>query len=533
MPTRAARLTTLPGRLLTLALTLLAAFGSAAPGARAGDPPVFFIEVPALTEGAPFTGRIIVSLVNTASSDVSRSNPADGPFFDDPQPIYSMRVENLMPGDQIKFVDELSFPAPLKDLPAGRYMVQAVFDGAREHTVARQEAGNLNSPARLMVHDPDASPAVVQLPLLNIGQPPMLTVPNVEIVEVLSDLLSSFRGKDVFLRAGVVLPVGYEESRAYPAVYVVPGTPGNNVEFGGDHRDAYRFGFLRSRSEKLGEKINPLWSNAFYIVLDPMGPWGHHLFADSANNGPVGEALVTELIPAIEERFGLVDVPAGRIVTGHSSGGWSSIWLALHHPDVFGAAWASSPDPVDFTAFQRSNIYTDDSMFVDASGQEVPSYRKDGRARMTVRQENAMERVMDPDLGSQQQWASWFAVFGPRAANGAPAPLFDPLTGKIDRNVANAWAKYDIAALLRENPGVYGPILRDNVRILIGDQDNYYLERAVQNLKDQMTGLGLDGGDGSITIVSGADHSTVLTPESLDQTWAEMLGYFNAAGLAR
>ena len=32
------------------------------------------------------------------------------------------------------------------------------------------------------------------------------------------------------------------------------------------------------------------------VVLDPSCRLGHHVFADSANNGPVGEALTTELI---------------------------------------------------------------------------------------------------------------------------------------------------------------------------------------------------------------------------------------------
>ena len=37
------------------------------------------------------------------------------------------------------------------------------------------------------------------------------------------------------------------------------------------------------------------------VVLEPSCPLGHHVFADSANNGPVGQALVTEFLPRYVE----------------------------------------------------------------------------------------------------------------------------------------------------------------------------------------------------------------------------------------
>jgi len=42
---------------------------------------------------------------------------------------------------------------------------------------------------------------------------------------------------------------------------------------------------------------------------------------------PRGEALVKEFIPYLESQFHLIAKPEARIVTGHSSGGWSSLWL--------------------------------------------------------------------------------------------------------------------------------------------------------------------------------------------------------------
>src|SRR6266852_2518217 len=94
-----------------------------------------------------------------------------------------------------------------------------------------------------------------------------------------------------------------------------------------------------------------------YVTLDPSCRWGHQVFSDSDNNCPCVRALIEELIPHIEKQFRGLAVPGARFVTGHSSGGWSSLWLQVAYPDVFGGVWSTSPDPVDFHDFQRIDVY--------------------------------------------------------------------------------------------------------------------------------------------------------------------------------
>ena len=68
---------------------------------------------------------------------------------------------------------------------------------------------------------------------------------------------------------------------------------------------------------------------------------GHSVYANSAVNGPRGDALVEELIPYVDAHFRTVAAPTARFVTGHSSGGWSSLWLQVSYPDTFGGVWSS------------------------------------------------------------------------------------------------------------------------------------------------------------------------------------------------
>jgi hypothetical protein len=357
------------------------------------------------------------------------------------------------------------------------------------------------------------------------------------------------------LRAGVVLPKNYDATKTYAAVYEVPG-------FGGNDEGAR--GIARRRGR--GGKDDDLAESAFWIVLDPEGPNGHTLFADSANNGPCGKALVEELIPALEKKFPLIAKPEARLLRGHSSGGWSTLWLATEYPKTFGACWSSSPDPVDFRAFQLVDIYEDRSMFLLDNGldgafdvkqdavrarlnkvpqsltlENVPggnslivSYRRNGKPIMTIEREARGEDILGPDNTSGQQWDSWFAVFGPRNAAGNPAALFQ-INGLLDHKVAEQYRKYDIADRLRKEPDRFLPIFRDNIRLVVGSEDNFFLEQAVILLKQDVEKLTPGGtkGAGFITIVPKLDHGSIFGSTEIQAFESQMVEHLRKHGLVR
>ena len=55
-----------------------------------------------------------------------------------------------------------------------------------------------------------------------------------------------------------------------------------------------------------------------------------------------------EGIPYLESHFRLIPKGYARVLSGGSTGGWESLALQFYHPDDFGGAWSSAPDPVDF-----------------------------------------------------------------------------------------------------------------------------------------------------------------------------------------
>jgi S-formylglutathione hydrolase FrmB len=253
-----------------------------------------------------------------------------------------------------------------------------------------------------------------------------------------------------------------------------------------------------------------------HVTLDPTCRLGHHVFADSDNNGPCGQALVQELVPYIEKTYRGLGVPAARFVTGHSSGGWSSLWLQVAYPDFFGGVWSTAPDPVDFRDFQRVNIYAKDAnLFRDEQGNDRPLVRKSGKVLVHYKQFSDMEVVM----GRSGQLFSFEAVFGPRGGEGKPMPLWDRETGRIDPAVAKSWQRYDIRLVLQRNWETLAPKLRGKIHVYMGSEDNFYLEGATILLKQALSGL---GSDAIVEIFPGRDHGTLVDRALRERIATEM-----------
>ncbi|MCE9619498.1 MAG: hypothetical protein K8R92_06285 [Planctomycetes bacterium] len=497
-----------------IAIALLSLLAGVAGAAPEGDR--IEVVVPAesqeLLAKGPASGRLKLFLNATHSKN--RADPADGPFFEDPQPIYSVPVQSLKAGQPIVIdASATGWPVPIDQL-SGEYELQAVFDNHHAER-GHHSPGNLFSKPVTMTFDPHSRDTRV-IELTEVV--PDIALPkhdNVVWIDEISPMLTQATGRPTRHRAAVVLPHGYNNinfpRRVWPTIYVVPG-------FGG------RFVDVDACVRMLGASNTGGVPQAVWVILDPESPLGHHAFADSKLNGPRGAALVKELIPLLEERFRLIRDPQARLLTGHSSGGWSTLWLQLTHPEAFGGCWSSSPDPVDFTCFQLSDMYHDENMFTDAQGKPQGSYRRpigpnDDQVLMTVQQEVGMERALDPEGGSGEQWDSWNACFGaPGIRQDLPRNAFDPVTGRIDHEVIEKyWSPYDIARMVAKRWKELAPVFADKVHLLVGSRDSFYLERAVEKLRKQVAalqeadvraGAAPPAGGGFIEIIPGATHDT-------------------------
>lgn len=337
---------------------------------------------------------------------------------------------------------------------------------------------------------------------------------HVKLFEMRSELLSSFWGREMQMQAGVVLPPAYRADERLPVCYSISG-------FGGSHLSAVRAG--PSLVTSMRDQGYP---RMVYVFLNARCPLGHHEFADSVNNGPCGRALTEELIPALEREYHTFGAPPGRFLTGHSSGGWSSLWLQITYPELFNGTWSTAPDPVDFRDFTGIDIYAFDNAFKDPDGAPIMLVRRAGKFTTSL-EGFVRSEVKRRAYGGQ--FASFDAVFSPRGEDGRPMPLFDRDTGKIDPAVARSWEKYDIRLVLQRRWPELAPRLQGKLHVYCGTQDTFRLEGAVALLRDQLIAL---GSDAEIVFAEGRDHGTLFQPEP--KLWPDgMLARIHREMLAR
>jgi hypothetical protein len=433
-------------------------------------------------------------------------------FFDiDKVWVTAKEIRNLSAGATIEVSsDTIAYPAPFATAPAGDYQIMALLDVDHSFTYSDMGPGDVRSMVVAARNLKPAEPAQVKLTLskLIVDEHPVADTDSIKLVTFLSPLLSAFWGRPILMRAAVVLPPGYQKSprTRYPTVYRVHG-------FGGSHSRAWRDGpavFKKMSDGALPEMIN--------VYLDGSCPLGHHEFADSTNNGPWGKALTTEFIPYLESKFRMDGVPRGRLLTGHSSGGWSTMWLQVTYPNIFGGTWSTAPDPVDFRSFSGADLtkYPAENFYQMAGRKPRNIFRYQGREVFSWKQYARYERVIG-DYGGQLK--SFEAVFSPRGEDGRPRELLDRDTGAIDPVVQKAWERYDISRILRDNWKTLGPKLRGKLHLIVGTADNFHLEEAVYLLRDRLKGL---GSDATFEFIEGRDHMNLYEGDLADRIARDM-----------
>lgn len=433
----------------------------------------------------PFTGRLFVVMTQGGGKE-PRQRIND--WFD-PAQVFSADARSVDPkaGGAID-KRARGFPAKFQNLKPGLYQVQAIARRSLDYPVPGKGPGDLYSTAREITIDPTRTGPIALHLDSAVAPKPFTESERVKLLDIRSPLLSEFHGREIRLRAGVILPEGWksDDSREYPALYVIPG-------FGGDHHMAHWIASGSGAADGRNDMLR--------IVPDPTCYRGHSVFADSENNGPWGKALIEELIPAVEQKFRAIKSGSQRYVTGVSSGGWSALWLQTAYPDSFNGCWAHCPDPVDFRDFQRIDLYAPDAnMFVDPRGARRPLARMDERVLLYYDDFVHQEEV----LGPGGQIHSFEAVFSPRGADGTPKPLFDRATGRIDNAVAGTWEKFDIRLVLERNWNQLAPKLKGKLHVYGGEKDTFYLEGAVALLRDSLTKLGAEA---DVRVIPGMSHT--------------------------
>ena len=474
------------------------------------------------------------------------------------QIVLGITVDGLRPGEPVAVDDRAAgYPVRrLSDVPPGEYTVQAVLNvyetfhrgdgktvklapdrGEGQHW--NLAPGNLYSaPSRVRI-GPGAPALHV---VLNQVIPPIVPEADTDYVKhlrVQSALLTKFWGRPMFLSAIVLLPEGWAQhpEAHYPEmvfeghfptgfddVRTTPPDPNLKPVYSDRfHLPAYNRIMQQEAYDQYKQWTAPGFPRFLVIQIQHANPFYDDSYAvNSANLGPYGDAIETELMPAVEKQFRGIGQGWARFLYGGSTGGWESLAVQMFYPERYNGAFVACPDPVDFRAYTTRNLYADDNMFyMEGANKRVeqPAMRDYlGHTLISIRDNVAYEAALGDRGRSGEQFDIWQAVYGPVGEDGYPRPIFDKATGAIDHATAAYWKKhFDLNAILQRDWTTLGPKLQGKIHLYVGSDDTYFLNDAVYLMEDFLKATGTPGHgvpyDGEVKYGPRAEHCWNGDPE--------------------
>jgi len=142
------------------------------------------------------------------------------------------------------------------------------------------------------------------------------------------------------IRNLVILPKGYTDAseRPYPVLFLLHGWSGNYSSWLSDAPQ------LLQRADQYN-----------LIIVCPDGGYDSWYFDSPIDSTIRYETMVSvELIGQLDQQYTIRNDPAGRAISGLSMGGHGALYLAIRHPEVFGAA-GSICGGLDLRPFRRND----------------------------------------------------------------------------------------------------------------------------------------------------------------------------------
>jgi S-formylglutathione hydrolase FrmB len=148
------------------------------------------------------------------------------------------------------------------------------------------------------------------------------------------------------IKAVIITPNNYSRSKAYPVVYLLHGYSGNYASW--------------SESQAVIQSAD-IYDQIIVCADGGFSSWYWDSPIDSAFKYET--YISRELVAWVDNNYSTVKSPKGRAISGLSMGGHGALYLAIKHPDVFGATGSMSggvdirPFPFNWDMAKRLGSY--------------------------------------------------------------------------------------------------------------------------------------------------------------------------------
>ncbi|MEB2782327.1 alpha/beta hydrolase family protein [Algoriphagus sp. C2-6-M1] len=128
------------------------------------------------------------------------------------------------------------------------------------------------------------------------------------------------------IKAVVITPSSYSETKEYPVVYLLHGYSGNYSDW-------------ISKVPQLQSYVDQY----DFIIVNPDGNYGSWYWDSPEVQGSKYETYVgKELVEFIDQKYSTIQGREGRAITGLSMGGHGALYLAFRHQNTYGTAGSLS-----------------------------------------------------------------------------------------------------------------------------------------------------------------------------------------------
>jgi enterochelin esterase family protein len=193
---------------------------------------------------------------------------------------------------------------------------------------------------------------------------------------------------------------------------------------------------------------------------------------NSPAQGNYSDYVLDEVIPLIEKRYESSNLAAGRIIAGHSSGGFGALRLAMMRPDFFQAVVALSPD-TDLEVTHRHMVMNESVKHV--SQRQLRAYAAPRRS------------MVEPSSGLIQMILGLSAAYAPKGPD-YPGQFHWPFDeqGRWRDEVWGKWLEQDPVVIARKTPDVFP----SGYQIYLdgAEHDSFGAQKGARALRDAIVG---------------------------------------------
>ena len=303
-------------------------------------------------------------------------------------------------------------------------------------------------------------------------------------------------------RIPVYLPPGYGDTTLrYPTLYLLTGFTGRGTMLLNDA--AWEENIAERLDRLIMEKImRPM----IVVMPDCFTRYGGSQYINSSAVGRYEDHVADELVPYIDQKYRTLADRDHRAVAGKSSGGYGSLLLAMHRPNIFGLMASHSGD-----------MYFEYCYKEDLLGY-VKAIKKYGGLEKFLQ---SFETIRPRDSGFRSiinavAMASCYSP-NPNSPAGFDMPI-DEETGEIREDIWKKWSGWDPVYLAEK----YADALRSLRLIYLdaGTRDEFNLQYGARIFTKRLRTLNIpfvheEFDDGHFGVAYRYDHSFKAISEAM------------------